>query len=325
MPVSSPHRPHRLTDRSLSHMPFIARTGGRLLVLFSRTQEVDHRVPRYGRTRTGRVWKLHYTELIEAMPAGAELQTSAATRLETGLDANEVECSPCLWLAEEKVHLSFIGTSGHGTGPLRHRLYKMSGRDLNSLGPAETVSEQECFCGFWHPGMTVIGDGSGLLQLTVADGLPRELDTGFARIARVSYCADSPSLLLVTGGDRETPQRPTSSGRLDDGGLDVEPPDKGAAANRQPDDASAGLVPPAEASRPGGAELLMRTLVYDATADRVVGELQVDGRATYKPALCGDLALVPEEVPQVHRGWRLGALRRPQFTGTARRFHSKQR
>ena len=185
----------------LSHMPFLARRGNRVIVVFGQSHEPGARVPRYGRTRIGRLWKLRRSEVDADELARQGLDVDQSVPIETGLEPNEVECSPCLSLGEREAHLSFIGTIGHGTGPLRHRLYRMSGPDLDSLRPAELVSDEHCYCGFWRPDLTVTGDGAGVIRLLFADGEVREVDTGFARIARVSYRADFPHHLLVTGGD----------------------------------------------------------------------------------------------------------------------------
>lgn len=84
----------------------------------------------------------------------------------------------------------------------------MSGPDLERLAPAELVTDLQCYCGFWRPDLTVTGTGDGLIRLAFAHGETRQLDTDFARIARVSYRADFPHHLLITGGDLPGPETP---------------------------------------------------------------------------------------------------------------------
>lgn len=256
----------------LTHMPFLARRGNRAVVVFGQSHEPSARVPHYGRTRIGRLWKLRISEVSAEELAREGLDADESAPIETGLERNEVECSPCLYLSQREAHLSFIGTIGHGTGPLRHRLYCMSGPDLARLGSAKMVSDDHCYCGFWRPDLMVTGDGDGVIRLTFADGEERKVDTGFARIARISYRADVPHHLLVTGG--ESP----------------------------------------------GLEARMRTLVYDVKTEHVVGEILIDGKATYKPALYGALSLLPEEVAHAQRAWRLGVGRQPQLVAGDWRF-----
>lgn len=256
----------------LTHMPFLARRGNRAVIVFGQSHEPSARVPRHGRTRIGRLWKLRLSEVSADELARVGLDVEKSTPIETGLQRNEVECSPCLFLSDSEAHLSFVGTIGHGTGPLRHRLYRMSGSDLTNLTAATLVSDEHCYCGFWRPDLTVTGDGDGVIRLSFNGGEERKVDTGFARIARVSYRADFPHHLLITGGDSP--------------GLDVR----------------------------------MRTLVYDIKTEHAVGEILADGKPTYKPALYGALSLLPQEVPQAQRAWRLGVARQPQLVAVDRRF-----
>lgn len=258
---------------TLSHMPFLARQGNRVVVVFGQSHEPGTRVPRYGRTRIGRLWKLRRTEISADQLTRAGLDVDDSKPIETGLEPNEVECSPCLSIDEKQTRLSFIGTLGHGTGPLRHRLYRMSGANLDTLEPAELVSDEHCYCGFWRPDLTVTGDGGGLLRLQFSKGESRMLDTGFERVARVSYRADLLNHLLVTGNNG-----------------------------------------------PPGTYAHARTLVYDTTAERVIGEIRANGAPTYKPGVYGGLMLLPEELPNADRGWRLGLGRAIQMANVDWRF-----
>lgn len=104
------------TVNQLTHMPFLARRGNRAVVVFGHSHESGTRVPHYGRTRIGRLWKLRHTEVSADELAREGLNVEESVQIRTGLEPNEVECSPCLFLNEKEAHLSFIGTIGHGTG-----------------------------------------------------------------------------------------------------------------------------------------------------------------------------------------------------------------
>lgn len=257
----------------LTHMPFLTRHDQQAIVVFGHSHEPSVRVPHYGRTRVGRLWKLWICQRSAETLTRDGIDLRESKPVATGLEPNEVECSPCLSLTDGEVHLSFIGTIGHGTGPLRHRLYRMSGPRLSRLSAARLVSDRHCYCGFWRPDLTTTGDGDGRVRMAFATGEQRELDTGFARIARISYRADVPHHLLITGGDEQR------------------------------------------------ADTAMRTLVYDLKSEQVAGEILNEGQPTYKPAIYGSLALLPQQVAAVDRGWQLSVSTRPQLATSNRRFH----
>jgi len=131
---------------------------------------------------------------------------SEAKRINTGLGENEVECSPCVSRGRGRLYLSFIATARHGTGPLVHYLYRASGPDLDNLIRPVRVGSEPCFAGFSRPDLTVTATGNdGLIRF---DGKARfRLDTGFDRIARISFCLDQLSRLLITGITKSDRQR----------------------------------------------------------------------------------------------------------------------
>jgi len=129
-----------------------------------------------------------------------------AKRINTGLGENEVECSPCVSCDRGRLYLSFTGTARHGTGPLVHYLYRTSGPDLDNLARPVQVGKEPCFAGFSRPDLTVTASGSdGLIRF---DGNSRfRLGTDFDQIARISFCFDQPSRLLITGITKPDQQR----------------------------------------------------------------------------------------------------------------------
>jgi len=136
--------------------------------------------------------ELYWTPFDEAGGSGK------AHRIPTGLGENEVECSPCVSRDGNGLRLSFIATSGHGTGRLTHHLYQARGTSLDGLEHPRRVSDTPCFAGFARRDLVAMADGNdGLIRL---DGRIRErLETDFEQIARISFCYDQPAHLLITG------------------------------------------------------------------------------------------------------------------------------
>jgi hypothetical protein len=194
----------------LSHMPFLASDRGGFLLVFSRSDETPQRVPQYHPTDTTRVWKL----FILRFDRRGELDGDVLP-VRSALPDNEVECSPCLSHSGGAYHLSFIATRGHGMAPIRHRLYRASGRSPHDLGTPRPVSDDECYCGFARPGLVAAAAGTdGRIELR--GGRRRVLDTDFRSISRIGYCFDAPQRLLITGALQAggtTRGRPPINGR----------------------------------------------------------------------------------------------------------------
>jgi len=153
----------------------------------------SRRVPQYSMSGTTRVWRLAWSEYD---PYAA--QWGIVHPLRTGLAANEVECSPCVSIHAGQVHVSFIGTAGHGTGRLEHHLLRMSGPGLDQLAPAIYVSAEECFSGFWRPDQTALSSGrDGTIRLRGT--IDASLESDFEEIARISFTDDDHQRLLITG------------------------------------------------------------------------------------------------------------------------------
>jgi hypothetical protein len=179
--------------QQLTHMPFLCRAEGQFLLVFARSLFAPRRVPQYSLSGTTRIWRLAWT--LGDPHTG---HWGLIHPLRTGLQANEVECSPCVSFEAGHVHVSFIATANHGTGLLRHHLFRMSGPSLDRLGPAVRVSPDECFSGFWRPDLAAFSSGRDG-EIRLCGTINARLETGFQEIARVSFDADQPELLLITG------------------------------------------------------------------------------------------------------------------------------
>lgn len=249
------------------HMPFVFhREPGKPEVLYS--QCTPRLRPRNGKMVAGRptAWKLHW------LAPDAEF----ARRVFTGLEETADECSPTLSVTDRGVQVSFVGAVRPDRRAARsagdrprlgpHRLFVMRGPNLRRLSPAVPFNDEQCYCGFARPDLAVLGSG--------ADGTARiygertgELRTGFVHIARISYCFDAPSRILVTGvPERRTPYQ---------------------------------------------------TIVFDLDAGKVLGELKVDGLSSYKPSLCGNLAVTPCQGRAGLQHWRLQASEKYSVETTA--------
>lgn len=287
----------------LTHMPFLVRREDRAVVVFGQSPEPGIRVPRYGRTRIGRIWKLRWSEVIADQLARTGLDVEESTPIKTGLERNEVECSPCLLLNEREAHLSFIGTIGHGTGPLRHRLYRMSGPDLADLAPAQLVSDHHCYCGFWRPDLTVTGEGNGIIQLLFQNGERRQVETGFARIARISYRADFLHHLMVTGSDA----------------MEFDAPMRTFVYDMQADDVAGEILadghPTYKPALYGALLLLPEEVAPTGNALH-----SPSGRGEAAPALTAAVAARTRRRSPAQRAWRLRTGRQPQLVAVDRRF-----
>jgi len=186
-----------------AHMPFVFRHGGQVQLIYGRA------IPQY-RRRLGKLvtarptaWKLQW--LMPHLPAMGQIQT--------GLDETEDECSPTVSETKDGIQLSFIGTllgeraKGKTLDGGVHRLFTMTGSDVDHLGPAVRVSEEECYCGFSRPDLIVFSSGVDG-NAHVVGGRVKTLQTDFATLVRISYRFDEPSVLLITGttGPRVAPQ-----------------------------------------------------------------------------------------------------------------------
>ncbi len=165
---------------SLTHMPFLtySNTCERVL-LFAQADNAE--TP---------LWKLFY-----------RIDNKDIKRLETGLSGDSVECSPTAWQDESGWHVSFVALDETGV----YRLYRMDGSSLASL--SSPVSLRLARTGFVYKDRLAVGEIQDLVHVHDSDGDHRiELPGTF--IYRVSYRADSPEKLLISGdwiGENEEP------------------------------------------------------------------------------------------------------------------------
>jgi hypothetical protein len=185
-----------LSSTTNDHMPFAFEQSSRWNLVFCRSTPQYRVFKRYVLRDRDSAWKLHWS--FPLVPASG--------RLSTGLAEEDIECSPSVCSVDDELQLSFIGclisAGAVKSYPTRngfaHRLFSMRGRDLTSLGKAIPVSDEECYCGFSRPDLTIVSDGKdGTARFTGrAKGT---LTTTFDRMSRITFCFDEPSRLIITG------------------------------------------------------------------------------------------------------------------------------
>jgi hypothetical protein len=152
--------------------------------------------PRHG-ARRYRPWKLMYCDWKSRRPH----------RIETGLPADSVECSPAFYQANGRYFVSFIGGLFHnGLGrpdPLVYHLYTMSGPSLDRLEAPIQFSDRRTPLGFVSPRyvcnlqrgrLCVRRRGTDQQSVVELPMLPKLL--------RATYRADHLDSLIVTGLDQ---------------------------------------------------------------------------------------------------------------------------
>jgi hypothetical protein len=164
----------------LTHMPFLTYDAdGRRILLFAESDDTE---PHH--------WKLAYS-----------IDGGETVRLETGLPPAQVECSPSAWQDESGWHLTFIAMDAVGV----YRLYRMDGRTLDTL--SAPVAVRTARSGFIYRDRLVVGEVQDLVHVHDSDGDARiEIPGTF--IYRVSYRADAPEKLLISGdwiGEHDEP------------------------------------------------------------------------------------------------------------------------
>lgn len=188
-------------SQELTHMPFLSRNGRKFTLLFARSPMMGRRAPQYSRAGKKRIWRLAWTACNPKIGSYSEVKS-----LHTGLGRNELECSPCLSYQDGTAHVSFVGSTNHGTGEMKYHLYRMSGPSLDELAPADRVNSEECYCGFWRPDLTAMANyNSNIVHLKGAVNL--RLDTDFGVLARISFDSESPERILITGAIAGDPRR----------------------------------------------------------------------------------------------------------------------
>jgi len=135
-----------------------------------------------------RAWKLAYCNWSDKI----------THPIVSGFAANIPERSPAFYREGERIHLSFISGMPSSVG-FRYRLYTCSGPDLAHLDPPQPLALPLLFFGFVSPLHICWGAGN-IVQLTDKTiGNSFRLETDFYRVASVTFLAEDPSKLLITG------------------------------------------------------------------------------------------------------------------------------
>jgi hypothetical protein len=183
------------TDDAMTHMPFLtADAAGRTILFYCRSGRED-----WDEVTRSRRWKLWV--------AGED---DPPRRIATSLGADVCECSPTAWRDEQGWHVTFVA-GGAKENP-RFHLYRMDGPDLDRLGAPVAVYPTRT--GFVRGDRLVYGEMENLVHVRRLSGYPipqpsddpvsqpsGDIDIELAGtfIYRVSYRADAPDTLLITG------------------------------------------------------------------------------------------------------------------------------
>jgi hypothetical protein len=163
----------------MTHMPFLTRDGqGKRVLLYCRSGPED-----MDTTTQSRWWKL-WVAMEDALPR----------RLATGLSDELAECSPTAWHDATGWHVTFIA-GGARDNPLYH-LYRMDGPDLDRL--SQPIALHPTRAGFVLGDRLVHADPENLIYVREPSG-DFDIELPGAFIYRVSYRADAPDKLLISG------------------------------------------------------------------------------------------------------------------------------
>lgn len=176
-------------ENAMTHMPFLTRLAassnaeanvdqGKLVLFYCRSgpEDVDA-------SNASRRWKLWVA--VEDQPP---------RRLETGLSDELTKCSPTAWYDDTGWHVTFIA-GGASESPL-YRLYRMDGLDLDHLSQPVTIHPTRA--GFVLGDRLVHADPENLIHVRQPSG-DFDIELPGAFIYRVSYRADEPDTLLISG------------------------------------------------------------------------------------------------------------------------------
>ncbi len=163
----------------MTHMPFLIGDGqGKQVLFYCRSVPKD-----FDEATQSRRWKLWV--------AGED---DPPRRLETGLRAELAECAPTAWHDAAGWHVTFIA-GGAPDNPLYH-LYRMDGPTLDAL--SQPVAIQASRAGFVLGDRLVFADPENLIYVRQPSG-DFDIELLGAFIYRVSYRADAPDKLLISG------------------------------------------------------------------------------------------------------------------------------
>ena len=113
-------------------------------------------------------------------------------RIETGFSQDQVECSPTAWCDDGGWHISFVALDEHSV----YRLYRMDGPVLDQL--SQPVSLRIARTGFVYKDRLAVGEIQDVVHIHDTEG-DHKIEIPGAFIYRVSYRADAPEKLLISG------------------------------------------------------------------------------------------------------------------------------
>jgi len=149
-----------------THMPFMAKHGTEIISLCCR--------------KVNGFWKLH------------QKINGEWVQLNTQRPADATECSPTAEYVNGQWHISFI--AGGAEGDRLFRLYKY-------VSGTVTVEKEPAYVGFVNRKMLVHGGREKLFTIELAGGALKKVfnSEGLEELFRVSYDADRPHRLLISG------------------------------------------------------------------------------------------------------------------------------
>lgn len=173
----------------MTHMPFLTRVPvspgadagndqGKLILFYCRSGLED-----MDASNASRRWKLWVAA-----------EGEQPRRLETGLPDELTECSPTAWHDDTGWHVTFVAGGAPGN-PLYH-LYRMDGPDLDHL--SKPVAIHPTRTGFVFGDRLAYADVENLIHVRQPAG-DFDIELPGAFICRVSYRADAPDKLLISG------------------------------------------------------------------------------------------------------------------------------
>lgn len=139
-----------------------------------------------------RLWKL----FVKAGASGTPM------RLETGLPDDAVECCPTVFRKNNQLRVCFVAGLPSASC-LAYHLYAMEGDSLTKLAPAQPVWRSAMRVGCAGPDYFCIAEADGF---TVAESqsATTRYRCSLGRLARISFMAENPGNLLLTGIDTPT-------------------------------------------------------------------------------------------------------------------------
>lgn len=209
--ATTSHRPLFTDCKMATHMPFF---DGKTLVFCQAGPSMERTV-----VNKGTIWKAmrrdsSLAERFKDLPRSQQIkyrpwklafcnwEDKTIRSIATGLPENAIECSPAFYKEGNQVHLSFIGGLPSDTRMV-YGLYTAFGPDLDHLGPAKSFSHKPLSYGFVSQHHSCWGSGNTFELTEKSSKKCFRFGAAFARILRVTFVADEPSKILITGCDQK--------------------------------------------------------------------------------------------------------------------------